>query len=118
MGTIVIINEDYLADYYYKREQFNKLKTELEEMSDIIKNHLDKTTHFGHTYGKYVASISIKNRLNSNFIKMLKDNNMSNRITEVCYVKDCKDIIAAFNKEDEEMYYEFWYKQLVVKKIK
>ena len=118
MGNIVVINENYLEEYYYKREQFNKLKDELDEMSDIIKSHLAKTTHFGHTYGKYVVSISIKNKLNSNFIQMLKENNMQNRISEACYVKDCKDIIQNFTKEDEVKYLDEWYKQLVVRKIK
>lgn len=117
MGKIVVINEEYLEEYYLKREKFNKLRTELDEMSDIIKNHLEHTNHFGHSYGKYVASISIKNKLNSNFVQMLKENNMTDKITELCYIKDYKEIVSSFTKEDEEKYYDFWYKQLVVKKL-
>lgn len=116
MGKFVLINEDYLAEYYFKRDQYNKLKVELDEMSEIIKSHLEHTNHFGYTYGKYVASVSIKNKLNSNFIEMLKETNMQDRITEVCYIKNCRDIIASFTKEDEDKYYDLWYKQLVVKK--
>lgn len=118
MGEIIILNEKYLKDYYEKRKQFNILKNELDEMSDNIKATLQNNKNpLGCRYGNYAASLSVKYRLNSNFIQMLKCNNMNNRVVEVCYIKDCKDIVSEFTSKDREKYFEEWYKQLVVKKI-
>lgn len=117
MSKIVVVNEAYLADYYNKRKLYNQLETELEEMSKTIKLDLErKHVPLGNTYGKYVASITIKNKLNSNFTQMLKNNGLQDRITEVCYIKDCKDIVSSFSKEEQDKYFEFWYKQLWVRK--
>ena len=118
MNEMVVVNDKYIAEYYAKRQQLNRLKDEVEEMSDTIKLHLEKRALLGKTYGNYVASISIKNRLNSNFIQMLKEKNMQDRIVETCNAKDCKDIIQNFTKEDEDKYFDEWYKQLIVRKIR
>lgn len=118
MNKIVTVDEKYIAEYYSKRQQLNKLKDEVEEMSEIIKLHLEKKYPLGKTYGEYAACLHTKNKLNYNFIHMLKENNMQDRIIEVCYIKDCKDIVSTFTKEDENKYYDFWYKQLFVRKIK
>ena len=118
MGKITIINEEYLANYYAKRKELNKLKSEVDSMAYNIKAVLlEQHTPTGCAYGSYVASLSTRNRLNSNFVQLLKDLNMPHKIVECAYVKDCKEIVENFNKEDKEKYYDEWCKQLVVKKI-
>lgn len=118
MAEITIVNEKYLAEYYAKTKKLNELKRETHAMSENIKEALrEGRTPLGKTCGNYTARLVKVKRLNANFIQMLRDLNMSHKIVEIVYIKDCKDIIETFTKEDEEKYYDEWYKQLKVEKI-
>lgn len=117
MGSIVVVNEKYVAEYYKKKTQLNRLKKEVEDMSNTIKaSLLENRTPTGKTYGDYTAYLRSKNKLNDKFILMLKENGMSDKITEICYMKDCEDIVESFTDKDKELYMEEWYKQLFVVK--
>lgn len=119
MAEIIILNEEYLANYYAKRKELNKLQYEVETMSRNIKAVLlENHKPTGYTYGSYVASLSSTKKLNNNFIQLLKNLNMQHKIVESAYVKDCKEIIDNFTKEDREKYFDERSKNLVVKKIK
>ena len=118
MKEIIVVNENYIADYYKKKKMLNELKIETDLMAKNIKESLlVGRTPLGKTYGKYVASLVNVKRLNSRFIQMLKQTNREDRILETAHVKDCKDIIETFTEEDKEKYYDEWYKQLIVRKI-
>ena len=118
MVETTVVNEKYVAEYYAKTKKLNELKRETRIMSDNIKEALrEGRTPLGKTYGKYTARLIKVKKLNANFIQLLRDLNMSHKIVEIAYIKDCKDIIETFTKEDEEKYYDDWYKQLKVEKI-
>lgn len=119
MKNFVVVNEKYIAQYYEKKAQLNRLKDEVDEMSKVIKNSLiEHKSPMGKTYGEYKVYLHSKVKLNDNFILMLKNSGMQDRITEVCYMKDCSDLVSAFTKEEKEVYLEEWYKQLFVTKKK
>lgn len=112
------VDRDFIHEYYKKRNEFNKLRRELDEMSAEIKEYMSNEGVGHKRIGGYTINIKRVHRVNSKFISLLRETGNENAIQESCLMDDFRRVCDTLGIDDnsKEEYLDLWYKQLGVHK--
>lgn len=110
-------DEDFIEDFYNKKEQLHKLEEELKEMTIYIKTQLEGEHMFYTRVGTYTAFLEPCHTPNEVFIQLMKQQGYAHLIKESCLMKDFNLICEQLHL-DKDLYCSLKHKRLYVKKFK
>ncbi|OOB76798.1 MAG: hypothetical protein BEN19_03995 [Epulopiscium sp. Nuni2H_MBin003] len=90
MGRVIKFSfqDELIGEYYQKKQELAKLKQEVKELSDTIKDTMHEYGIIYTSTENYDITIKSRNKVKPEFIEILEENNLSQYITQTCYVKD------------------------------